>query len=163
MSDLQLTRNALELDRHAGGRPMKFKTRLELIAAIQEYFDYCDNRVRSMFVKDLGDNVSIADPAPYTMSGLARFLGVDRDTLLRYSKKDEFYGTIVAAKAKIEEDVETRLMEGKASSGAVFSLKNNFGWVDKSEVDNKHELVQPILGGVAKKQVRTDDDQDTQM
>jgi hypothetical protein len=135
---------------------MKFKTRLELIAAIQEYFDYCDNRVKSMFVKDLGDNVSIADPAPYTMSGLARFLGVDRDTLLRYSKKEEFYGTIQAAKAKVEEDVETRLLEGRSSSGAIFALKNNHGWVDKTEVDNKHEMVQPILDLPAMQQSDTE-------
>lgn len=139
-------RNALVLDKHAGGRPAKFKTRLELVAAIQEYFDYCDNRVVTMYVKDLGDNVSIANPAPYTMSGLARFLGVDRGTLLSYSKKDEFYSTIQAAKAKVEECVETRLLEGKASTGAIFALKNNHGWwADKTEVDNKHEIVKPIM------------------
>jgi hypothetical protein len=124
-------KNALVLDKHAGGRPAKFKTRLELIAAIQEYFDYCDNRMLNVYVKDLGENMSIGSPAPYTLSGLARFIGVDRDTILRYSKKDEFYGTIQAARMKIEEDNETRLLEGKNQAGAIFALKNNHGWVDK--------------------------------
>jgi hypothetical protein len=102
-----------------------------------------------LLFKELGDNVSIAAPAPYTMSGLARYLGVDRGTLLNYSKDGEFFSTIRAAKAKIEEDVETRLLEGRSSAGAIFALKNNHGWVDKSEVDNKHEVVQPILSNVA--------------
>lgn len=148
-------KHALIESKHPGGRPMKFKNRLELVAAIQEYFEYCDNRTTSMYVKELGDNVSIANPAPYTMSGLARYLGVDRGTLLSYSKKDEFYSTIRAAKAKIEEDVETRLLEGKAATGAIFALKNNHGWVDQTQVDNKHELVKPILSNVAEAQTDT--------
>ena len=132
------------------GRPSKFKTELDLIVAMQDYFDYCDNRTTSMYVKELGDNVSIANPAPYTMSGLARHMGVDRDTLLRYSKKDEFYGTVRAAKSKIEEDVETRLLEGKSSSGAIFALKNNHGWIDKTQQDNNHTIALPILSSITK-------------
>ena len=151
MSRDPFVRNAVMV-KHAGGRPTRFKSNLELVAAIEEYFEYCDNRAISMYVKDLGDNVSISSPAPYTMSGLARYLGVDRGTILSYSKQDEYYSTIRAAKSKIEEDIETRLLEGKNATGAIFALKNNHGWVDKSEVDNKHEVVQPILGGLTTKQ-----------
>jgi len=143
-------KNALIDRKGIGGAPKKFKTNLDLIASIQEYFEFCDNRSTSIYVKELGDNVSIANPAPYTMSGLARFLGVDRGTILSYSKHDEFYSTIKAAKAKVEEDIETRLLEGKNQAGAIFNLKNNFGWVDKTEIDNRHEIVQPILNNLAK-------------
>lgn len=111
-----------------------------------------------MYVKELGDNVSIAAPAPYTMSGLARYLGVARDTLIRYGKDDEFYDTIKAAKAKVEEDIETRLLEGKNATGAIFALKNNHGWVDKTEVDNTHQVVQPILSNVAEPESDTTPD-----
>lgn len=164
MSDSQVAtirdpfiKNAI-LTKHAGGRPAKFTNNLDLIARIEDYFIACDTRTVEAYIPQAGENVSIPTPAPYTMSGLARYLGVDRDTILRYSKHDEFYGTIRAAKAKIEEDIETRLLEGKNSSGAIFALKNNHGWVDKSEVDNKHEVVQPILGGSAKKVIDESED-----
>lgn len=117
------------------GRPPAFKTVKELEDKIQEYFDYCDNRTMSVYIKEAGDNIEISKPAPYTMSGLARRLGIDRDTLINYSKKEDFFGTVKAAREKVQEDVETRLMETSNQSGAIFNLKNNFGWKDKTEQD----------------------------
>lgn len=119
---------------HAGGRPLKYKTVDELSEAIDEYFDNCDNRIVQVFSKKIGDVVEIKDPEPYTISGLAYAMGVDRDTLLNYEKKEEFFGTIKSAKDKVHKDVERRLME-TAATGAIFNLKNNFGWKDKTEVD----------------------------
>lgn len=125
------------------GKPLAFKSVEELTKKTEEYFDYCDNRVKSAYVEKLGGNVDISDPAPYTMSGLARYLGIDRDTLINYSHKEEYFGTIKAARMRVHEDVETRLMEGKAQTGAIFNLKNNFGWKDKteSEVTEKSEVL----------------------
>ena len=38
------------------------------------------------------------------------------------------------------------LSRGKGSAtGIIFSMKNNFGWVDKSEVDNKVTLKQALV------------------
>ena len=129
------------------GRPPLYKDAEELSIIIDEYFDWCDNRVKSVYIKELGDNMAISSPAPYTMSGLARRLGIDRDTLLRYGKKDEFYGTVKAARERVQEDVETRLMETSNQSGAIFNLKNNFGWKDKTEQDvtSNGESLSPIL------------------
>lgn len=122
--------------KNKGGRPMKFKTVAELQAAIEEYFDYCDNRSRSMYVKELGDNISISDPAPYTMSGLAYALDIDRKTLLNYSKNEQFFPTVKRARERVERDVEERMNDkSKFTPGLIFNAKNNFGWVDKSEVD----------------------------
>lgn len=126
-----------------GGRPLIFKSVEELQEKIDEYFDWCDNRTKSIYIKELGDNMEVSAPAPYTMSGLARRLGIDRDTLLNYSKKEEFFGTIKAARERVQEDVETRLMETSNQSGAIFNLKNNFGWKDKTEVDTN------ISGGLS--------------
>jgi len=137
---------------HAGGRPLLFKTNDELASVIDEYFDWCDNRTKSVYIKDLGDNMEISSPAPYTMSGLARRLGIDRDTLLNYGKRDEFFGTVKAARERVQEDVETRLMETSNQSGAIFNLKNNFGWKDKTEQDVRLQEVQPILGGKTKEE-----------
>lgn len=127
------------------GRPLKYKTAKQLEEAIDDYFDYCDNRMTSVYIKEVGDNVQISNPAPYTMSGLAYKLGIDRNTLLSYGNNDNFSALIKQARMKVQVDVEQRLMEGKNQAGAIFNLKNNFGWVDKTEVDNKHEMVQPII------------------
>jgi len=154
-------RGSSELIKNPKGRPLKYKTVQELETAIQGYFDWCDNRTSSVYVKGLGDNIDISNPAPYTMSGLALALGVDRNTILSYGRNDLYSPHIKAARARVEQDVEQRLMEGKNQAGAIFNLKNNFGWVDKQEIDNKHEIVQPILSGLTKKQledVSTDDD-----
>jgi len=127
------------------GRPLAFKSVKELQDKIDEYFAYCDNRIKSVFVKELGDNISVAHPAPYTMSGLARALGISRDTLAEYSKKDQFSDTIKAAREKVHEDIETRLMETSNQSGAIFNLKNNFGWKDRTQNDIKVEHVVPLV------------------
>lgn len=117
------------------GRPLSFNNKEELQKKIDEYFTYCDNRIKSVFIPKLGDHVTLSEPAPYTMSGLARWLGIDRRTLVNYSHKEEFFPTIREARQKVEEDVETRMMETKNEKGAKFSLTNNFGWIEKSQTD----------------------------
>lgn len=121
--------------KNKGGRPLIFKTAKELQDKIEEYFDWCDNRTREVYNEKLG-TITVLNPAPYTMSGLARKLGIDRTTLVNYSKKDKFFNTIREAREKVHEDVETRLMDTKNEKGAIFNLKNNFGWKDKQELDH---------------------------
>lgn len=116
------------------GRPLKYKTIKELQNAIDEYFDWCDNRSKKVWVEKTQTEIQISDPAPYTMSGLARRLGLSRQGLLDYNNRDAFLDTIKKAREKVHEDVETRLME-KAPTGAIFNLKNNFGWKDESKQD----------------------------
>lgn len=93
----------------------------------------------------------LTDQKPYTITGLALALGTSRETLLEYEERPDFVDTIKDAKLKCQYFTEQYLYTGKNATGAIFSLKNNYGWVDKSEVDNKHELVQPILGNVSKR------------
>lgn len=122
--------------KHAGGRPPKYKDLKTLEDAIEEYFDFCDNRIQQVYDKKSGEVIEIINPAPYTMSGLAYYLHVDRDTILNYSKKTKFFGTIKAARDRVAQDVENRLMEGGNAIGAIFNLKNNFGWRDKREEEH---------------------------
>jgi hypothetical protein len=117
-----------------GGRPLQYKTVEELQSAIDDYFDYCDNRIKQIHTKE-GETVAITHPAPYTMSGLARRLGLSRQALSEYSHREQFGDAIKAAREKVQEDIETRLMETSNQSGAIFNLKNNFGWKDKTETD----------------------------
>lgn len=121
------------------GRPLAFKTPEELEAKIAEYFAFCDSRIQQVYSPKAEAVIEVINPAPYTMSGLARALGIDRQTILNYASKDEYFGTIKDAREKVHEDVETRLME-KQASGPIFNLKNNFGWKDQTEVDNTHRF-----------------------
>jgi len=67
---------------------------------------------------------------------MCRFIGVCRDTLCEYEKREDLAKTVKAAKARIEEYLENQLYRKDQVTGIIFNLKNNFGWKDKSE----HEL-----------------------
>lgn len=120
------------------GRPLKFKSAEVLEKTIQAYFDYCDNHTKEVQLKN---KVKIEpDPLPYTVTGLAAYLGCDRDTLLNYQDKEEFFGTIKSAKTKIEANLEERALMNRCNAVvAIFSLKNNFNWKDKTEVEHTGE------------------------
>jgi len=119
---------------HAGGRPVLYKTVEELQKIVDEYFEWCDSRLVQGYDEKENKQFAYISPAPYTMSGLARRLGMCRKSLINYENKDEFLHAIKEAREKVHEDVETRLME-KAPTGAIFNLKNNFDWKDKTETD----------------------------
>lgn len=99
---------------------LKYKTVEELEKAINKYFKECEDKEK-----------------PYTMSGLALSLGVDRRTLTNYSNKEMFFPLIKKAKLKIEQQLEENLYRLGNNSGVIFNLKNNYGWKDTVEVENK--------------------------
>lgn len=105
------------------GRKMKY-TDVELFQKkVDDYFNMCDEKEK-----------------PYTMSGLAYYLDLDRKSLLNYSKKEKFFPTIKKAKQKVEMMLEEQLYRLGNNSGVIFNLKNNFGWIDKIDYDNNDEL-----------------------
>lgn len=138
----------------AFGRPLKFQTVKELQEAIDDYFaslyepafDMWGNPIKN---KETGEQ-RMRKTQVATITGLAVALDTTRDLLLDYENgkhdgKDEtltmeqvaenqqitdFSDTIKKAKLKIYADTEQQLYQGK-SVGAIFSLKNNYGWVDK--------------------------------
>lgn len=118
------------------GRPLKFKTVEELQKKIDEYYEYCDNRLVQGYDNKTNEQFAYISPEPYTMSGLAYYLGIDRKTLLNYSKNEEFFPTVKKARDRVEMDIERR-MNDKATftPGLIFNAKNNFGWKDKTETD----------------------------
>lgn len=128
------------------GRPPLYTDVAELEAIIEEYFDWCDNRVQQVYSKKSDGVIEVNNPAPYTITGLARRIGMTRETLLRYQEKDTFSDTIKEAKLRVQEDVENRLME-TAPTGAIFNLKNNFGYVDRQETDltTQGEKIEPMV------------------
>ena len=102
----------------AGGRPMKFKTPEEIELKANEYFEMCDKEHR-----------------PYTITGLAIALDTDRQTLINYTNKEEFFDTIKRVKQRVENYAEEKLFNGQSTAGVIFNLKNNYGWVDKQDIE----------------------------
>jgi len=98
------------------GRPPKFKTPEEMQQAVDAYFAQC-----------------LADGDVATVTGLAFSLNLTRQGLIEYSEKLAFSDTVKRAKLRVEMAIEQRLLTGGSPAGAIFNLKNNFGWKDKSE------------------------------
>ena len=115
------------------GRPKKWKSPKELQDQIDAFYEWC-----------------AANDKRITVSRLAWWLEVDRNTLRRYEKADEFNWlssiseeerqefsrTIKEAKRRIESEYEELLYTKGSNTGAIFTLKNNYGWVDKQEIVN---------------------------
>lgn len=102
------------------GRPKKYSTVEEMEQIIEDYFNLCNKK-----------------HLPYTVSGLAIALDMTRETLLRYEEQNEFSDTIKRAKQRVEGYAEMCLFKGGGiATGVIFNLKNNFGWKDKTEIDN---------------------------
>ena len=95
-----------------------------------------------------------------TVSGLAFELGLERKTLLRYenaidtgelvnlddSVKLEIRNSIKRHKAYIEGQYEDKLLnDARSPIGTLFTLKNNYGWVDKQEVVNTNNNIEVKL------------------
>ncbi len=106
---------------------LKFKNEKELKEAIDNYFIKCDEKEK-----------------PYTMTGLALSLGIDRTTLINYGKKDLFSTLVKNAKAKVEEQLEESLYRLGNNSGVIFNLKNNYGWKDKTEVEVRKDPIEDL-------------------
>ena len=146
-------------EKDKGGRPLKFKTPELLAKKIEQYFQSCFDYKRDLFggrIKDkkpLGINKKTGkmkwssgeyikeQVRPFTVSGLAVFLDTTRETLMDYEDKygGEFSDTIKKAKQVIYAYVEESLFTNKPT-GPIFSLKNNYGWKDKKEIEGSLTL-----------------------
>ena len=124
--------SALQEQPHIG-RPLKFQAVEDLEQGIDAYFAQCE-----------------ADKRPYTMSGLAYALGTTRQTLLTYegertgrqSPGERYVHAVKRARARVEQSIEERLLGKECHPvGAIFNLKNNFGWKDTQEIEHTHTLI----------------------
>lgn len=106
-------------------RPKLYSSVENMQKIVDEYFKMCDEKDK-----------------PYTMSGLAYALDMDRRSLLNYSKDEKFFPTIKKAREKVEQQLEENALMGKSNATfTIFNLKNNYGWQDKTEVQvNKNPI-----------------------
>lgn len=108
------------------GRPRAFNSVEELESKINDYFEYCNKENK-----------------PYTMSGLAYYLDVDRKTIVNYTKDEEYFPTIKKARDRVQMQLEENALLNKGNpTFTIFNLKNNFDWKDKIEhnSDNFEEI-----------------------
>ena len=123
------------------GRPLMYKTKEEMQAKIDAYFEECKGVILTdndgNAVTDKYGRPIYIDEKPLTITGLALALGFNsRQALLNYQGKEEFNDTILRAKARVEQYAEERLFDKDGANGAKFSLANNFkGWKDKIEAE----------------------------
>lgn len=101
------------------GRPLAFKTVEKLDEKIKSYFEMIEEKGK----------------VP-TVTGLAYYLDITRETLVQYRKKENFSDSISRAKQRIEVFWEENLLTPKVTAGVKFNLSNNYdGWSDKQEID----------------------------
>ena len=105
------------------GRPKKFQSVEELDKIIEKFFEFCKKESK-----------------PVTITRLARFLEIERKNLFNYSKDDEYRPAIKKALAACQEYAEDRLFTSQQCTGAIFTLKNNYGWRDVKEEQGSHEI-----------------------
>ena len=120
-------------------KPTKFQDAKKLQKIIDKWFEDCK------------ENNIIP-----TVTGLAVALDTSRKVLLDYenfcdntdtlksldeSVKREISNTIKRAKAKIEAGYEQQLLKAKNPAGAIFILKNNYGYKDKQEIEQTNKTI----------------------
>ncbi len=103
--------------------------------AIDDYFNDCEGKP---IIDDNGDIVldkngepMVTGKHPPTVTGLALWLGFNsRQSFLNYRTRSQAFNALLTkAKSKCEEFAERHLYDHSCSSGAKFSLENNFsGW-----------------------------------
>lgn len=168
------------------GRPKKFDSVEDLEKAIEEYFSSCfipvytkikkteidpetGNKIsgyEEILKRDEDGEIVYEQVAPFTITGLAVALDTTRETLLDYENKPEnaaFSDTIKKAKQIIHNYAEDYLFTGKNQTGAIFNLKNNYGWVDRTETDitsKNKEISASVVTAKADKILEKDNEND---
>lgn len=135
----QKTKNQIK---RAVGRPRAFNSPEEMIKLINEYFEINEGATTTKILRD-GTAVLIPDPQPIHIAGLCAYLNIDSETLRQYQKLEGFSAPIENAKQICEAYAVTMCFRGK--NKADFVLQNNFGWRNKSEVENKGETKTKIV------------------
>lgn len=114
----------------------------ELRQKVNEYFESCIGvkyyKGHPMF--DENGEPLRGQVRPYTLSGLARYLGICRNTLKNYELKSkaglippEYFEIIQDARMRVQQYAEERLYDKDGSTGARFVLEAGFGWMTEKD------------------------------
>lgn len=139
------------MEKHPGGRPLKFGSPEELQARIDQYFANCEGHLltikeadgREVPVLDKHGKPVIVGEKPPTVSGLASALGLTRRGFLNYRYRPAFAYVVDRARLRIEMYTEERLFDRGGYTGAQFLLLTCFGWGEPAA--EKEEPPRPVV------------------
>lgn len=127
-------------EHHLTGKKLMFDTPEELQAAVDSYFEACDNETIAVLHKQLdksGQPVRLDIKRPYTVEGLAMHLNTSRMVILNYEGREEYAEIISKAKQRItQHKVERGLIGAYEPRFAMFDLINNSGYKNEKAVDH---------------------------
>lgn len=120
------------MEKHPGGRPLKFGSPEELQEKIDQYFASCEGKLAidgdgKPIIDKHGKPVIVGEKPP-TITGLAHALGMTRRGFLNYRYRPAFARVVARARARVECYTEERLFDRDGFSGARFLLLTCFGW-----------------------------------
>lgn len=118
------------IEKHAGGRPLKFKTVEELQAKIDEYFAISETYNNAIY-----EGTKKGRLKPPNIAGLSLHLNICYNTFLNYRDKDEFLDTIANARLRCVNYCYEELLGGRNQLGARFALMN-FGFAENINNNN---------------------------
>lgn len=146
------------------GQKRRFMSPQHLQSMIDEYFESCNGPLLDRYgnlVYDKDGRLVKTQVEPWTVSGLALYLGVSTNTLKKYRqgmiddlltemKADTddymtFSSVVLRARQKIEGYAEKRLYDKDGQYGARFVLDNAFGWLSKKEQAEIDKMVQESI------------------
>lgn len=152
---------------HPGGRPPKYTDNDidEVKKIINQYFEDCKGNPIMVQDPETGQDVPYLDKhgqpvmigvKPATVTGLCLALGfTTRQALINYEDEGRdnprLVDAIRRAKLRCHEYAESRLYDKDGANGAKFSLQNNFGWVDRSELIQHNDI---LIESAADRQAR---------
>ena len=139
------------MDKHPGGRPMKYNTREDLENAIDNYFNECKLNKKTMITKDGILNVS--SPKVPTIAGLAYAIGVDRQTVYNYEKNQEYFDIIKRARDYILAEIESAAINDDVNNGPVIFVMKNYGYSDKQEIEHSGGIEQRLNSDQVKEEI----------
>jgi len=135
------------------GRHHKFKTAEEMELKINEYFRECDEHTLTIIKKSKDgkiEEIIKPDPQPYTVPGLAVFLGyASRFSIQDLKEHKKFSQVIKQALARIENQrLQQALTRKRSEPVSIFDLKCNFGYMEP-QYAQKIEISGPGGGPIA--------------
>ena len=136
------------------GSPKRYLSPEHLQCMVNEYFESCMGPMfyKGSLVRDDNGNLVKTQVKPFTLSGLALYLGVTTQTLKRYregkldtlldelkAETDDwltFSRVVLRAKQTIESYAESRLYDKDGQRGAQFVLDCCYGWVSRKDASD---------------------------
>ena len=115
------------------GSPPMYSDPLEMQRVCDNYFNWCDSQMKTILK---GKDTKILYK-PYTISGLTLALGFSSvQSLLDYEKKPQFSDVVKRAKLRVQSWTEEKATNGEINPiYGMFTLKCNFGFVEKQEIN----------------------------